>query len=149
MKVLGLDIGTTTISAVVMEDGSVLSAVTLKNDSFIDTDTFWEKIQDPIRIRNTALSAVEQILGEHPDVERIGITGQMHGIVYLDREGEAVSPLYTWQDGRGDLPHPEGGTYVSHLGHLTGYPLASGFGMVTHYVNLQLGGRCRGVFHHS
>ena len=40
----------------------------------------------------------------YPDIERIGVTGQMHGILYLDGEGNAVSPLYTWQDARGDAP---------------------------------------------
>lgn len=139
MKILGLDIGTTTVSAVVVENGKVLSALTLKNDSFIDTGNPWEKVQDPDYIRYTALSAVEQLLQEYSDVQRIGITGQMHGIVYLNRNGEPVSPLYTWQDGRGDLPCPHGGTWASHLQKLTGYPLATGFGMVTHYVNLQLG----------
>ena len=46
MKLLGLDIGTTTVSAVVVEQGKVLSALTLKNDSFIDTGKTWERVQD-------------------------------------------------------------------------------------------------------
>ena len=29
----------------------------------------------------------------------------MHGILYVDADGNAVSPLYTWQDARGSLPH--------------------------------------------
>ena len=28
---------------------------------------------------------------------------QMHGIVYVDKEGNCVSPLYTWQDARGSI----------------------------------------------
>ena len=39
------------------------------------------------------------------DIAVIGITGQMHGIVYTDCNGMAISPLYTWQDGRGNLPY--------------------------------------------
>ena len=62
MKTLGLDIGTTTISAVVAENGAVLSALTLKNDSFLPAENPWERIQDPNYIRSTALSAVEQLL---------------------------------------------------------------------------------------
>lgn len=139
MKLLGLDIGTTTISAVVLENGAVLSALTLKNSAFIDTGNPWEKVQDPAYIHAVALEAVDTLLEKHPDVKRIGITGQMHGIVYLNQDGEPVSPLYTWQDGRGDLICSDGGSYVSHLSGLTGYPLATGFGMVTHYVNQQMG----------
>lgn len=35
MKILGLDIGTTTVSAVVMEAGQVLFSLTRPNDSFL------------------------------------------------------------------------------------------------------------------
>ena len=139
MKLLGLDIGTTTVSAVVVEEGKVLSALTLKNGSFIDTGKPWEKIQDPAYIRTTALQAVRELLEQHPDVARIGITGQMHGIVYLDAAGEPVSPLYTWQDGRGDQRTESGETYAAALNRITGYAVATGYGLVTHYYNLKNG----------
>ena len=136
MKLLGLDIGTTTVSAVVVEEGNVLSSLTLKNGSFLPTENAWEKIQDPDYIRRTALQAVQELLEQHPDVERIGITGQMHGIVYLNTAGEPVSPLYIWQDGRGDQLMESGETYAAQLGRITGYSVATGYGLVTHYYNL-------------
>ena len=136
MKLLGLDIGTTTVSAVVVEDGAVLASLTLKNGSFLPTENPWEKIQDPAYIRQTALQAVQELLNKHPDVERIGITGQMHGIVYLNAAGEPVSPLYIWQDGRGDQVMVSGETYAARLGRVTGYHVATGYGLVTHYYNL-------------
>ena len=139
MKVLGLDIGTTTISAVVAADGTVLSSLTLKNGVFLQTPDPWEKIQDPSYIRATALQAVEELLTQHPDTARIGITGQMHGILYLDASGTPVSPLYIWQDGRGDQPYQNDTTYARHLSKLTGYPLATGYGLVTHWYNLKNG----------
>lgn len=139
MKILGLDIGTTTVSAVVLEEGNVLSSLTLQNGAFLPGDRPWEKIQDPACIRRTALQAVAELLAQYPDVARIGITGQMHGIVYLNRKGEPVSPLYTWQDGRGDRSMPEGDTYATRVRQITGYPVATGYGVVTHYYNLQNG----------
>ena len=139
MKTLGLDIGTTTISAVVIEDSNVLSSITLKNDSFLSTKNPWERIQDPEYIRCTALQAISAMLTEHPDVQGIGVTGQMHGIVYLDAQGAPVSPLYTWQDGRGDLPFDEQTTHATYLSQLTGYSLATGFGFVTHFYNIRNG----------
>ncbi len=139
MKILGLDIGTTTVSAVVVENKQVLSALTLKNDSFLPTDRPWEKVQDPAYICTTALQAVETLLAQHADVQRIGITGQMHGIVYLDSLGNPVSPLYTWQDGRGDQSYEDGKSYATHLSQLTGYPLATGYGLVTHFYNIKNG----------
>ena len=100
MKLLGLDIGTTTISAVVVENGRSLGRITYKNDSFIPAENSWERMQSPKYIRETALEAIKTLVKKHPDIERIGVTGQMHGIVYLDQEGTAISPLYTWQDER-------------------------------------------------
>lgn len=137
MKILGLDIGTTTISAVVVEDKTVLSSITLKNDSFLHTQYSWEKVQDPNSIRYIALQAVEYMMDKYPDVERIGVTGQMHGIVYLDNRGIPLSPLYTWQDGRGNLPYTNNMTYVEYLSHLTGYSLSTGLGFVTHFYNIK------------
>ena len=50
----------------------------------------------------------------------------MHGILYVNAQGEAVSPLYTWQDTRGD-----------DVRERLGVP--SGYGMATH-VHLQEAG---------
>lgn len=136
MKILGIDIGTTTISAAVVEDGRSLGKVTRQNDSFISAEHSWERIQSPEYIRKTAFDIVKTLIAEHPDVERIGVTGQMHGIVYLDGEGTAVSPLYTWQDERGNQPYKGGQTYVQYLCRTSGYPLASGYGLVTHFYNM-------------
>ena len=139
MKVLGIDIGTTTVSAVVYEEGQgVLAAKTVKNDSFLPGES-WEKIQNPRVIFETAMGSVREMLAAHPDVQAIGVTGQMHGIVYLDASGDPVSPLYIWQDGRGDLPYDETGTWAAHLSAVTGYEVATGYGMVTHYYNLHHG----------
>lgn len=139
MKVLGLDIGTTTVSAVVVENGQVLASLTRPNGSFIASTKSWEKVQDPAYIRATALGAVEELYRAFSDIGRIGVTGQMHGIVYLDERGEPVSPLYTWQDGRGDEQTETGETYVAHLMRRTGYAVATGYGLVTHYYNLKNG----------
>lgn len=135
MKTLGLDIGTTSISAVVLGPGNqVLATRTVKNTAFLPGES-WERIQDPGILRSTAWEVVTQLLESHPDIAALGLTGQMHGIVYLDGAGNCVSPLYTWQDGRGDLPHPQGGTWASHMRVLTGYPMATGYGLTTHYYN--------------
>ncbi len=139
MKVLGLDIGTTTVSAVVVENGEVLKSLTRANTSFIEDTTPWEKIQDPECIRKIAFGSVDELFTQYPDIERIGITGQMHGIVYLNASGRSVSPLYIWQDGRGDLPMDNGKSYAKFLTESTGYPMATGFGLTTHFYNLKNG----------
>ena len=136
MKVLGLDIGTTTVSTVVYQEGTgVLVAKTVKNDAFLEGN-HWEKLQDAHIIYECAMTSVQEMLDLHPDVDAIGVTGQMHGILYLDAQGDPVSPLYTWQDGRGDLPYDESSTWANHLSNITGFEVATGYGLVTHYYNL-------------
>ncbi len=139
MKTLGLDIGTTTISAVVYDsEAGVLTSRTIKNDSFL-TGQSWERIQDPRVIYEKSLAVVRELLDLYPDVAAIGLSGQMHGILYLDKSGEPVSPLFIWQDGRGDLPYDEHSSWAAHLSEVTGYALATGYGMVTHYYNVKNG----------
>jgi len=138
MQILGLDIGTTTVSAVVAEEtGKVFASVTRKHSGFLENTPVWERSQDPQGLLNTALSVVEELTAQH-SVERIGITGQQHGILYLDAQGNPLSPLYTWQDGRGNLPY-ETSTYAGYLTGKTGYQMASGYGLVTHFYNLKNG----------
>lgn len=139
MKILGLDIGTTTISAVVLEDNLVVTSLTRKNGSFLSEGEVWEKLQNPAYIRETALQMTGELLEAYPDVERIGVTGQMHGIVYLDQEGRAVSPLYTWQDERGTRQYEQGLTYAAYLSKVSGYELSTGYGLVTHFYNQKNG----------
>ena len=137
---IGLDIGTTSISAVAVEasSGVLLRAVTVPNGSVLFSPDGVSRLQDPARIAETALGLKESLAAEFSPVAAIGVTGQMHGILYLDRAGQAVSPLYTWQDGRGNLPYA-GSTYAAKLSAQSGYPLASGFGLVTHFINREQG----------
>lgn len=142
MKALGLDIGTTTISAVVvnMEGREIVKAYTISNGSFIETDLPWEKIQDPDKILEKAMGLLAEILEEHRDIGVIGLTGQMHGIVYLDENGKHISPLYTWQDGRGNIPaeNTSAGdkrSICEIMEEEYGVKAYSGYGLVTHLYN--------------
>ena len=137
---IGLDIGTTSISAVAAEvsSGALLRSVTVPNDGILPSPDGVSRLQDPVRIVETALGLKESLAAQFSPVAAIGVTGQMHGILYLDRAGRAVSPLYTWQDGRGNLPYGKS-TYAAHLSTRSCYPLASGFGLVTHFINREQG----------
>lgn len=137
---IGLDIGTTSISAVAADSrtGALLRSVTVPNDSALPSPDGVSRLQNPVPIAKAALALKESLSAEFSPVDAIGVTGQMHGILYLNRAGRAVSPLYTWQDGRGNLPF-EGGTYASVLSSRTGCSLASGFGLVTHFINREQG----------
>lgn len=141
MKLAGLDIGTTTISALVLDAaaGDVVGVRTEPNAAALPPDGPAGALQDPEAILAVAARALGELIDGHPDVCGIGVTGQMHGILYVDRAGRAVSPLYTWQDGRGDLPHPDGSTFAEVLSCQTGFRLSTGMGMVSHSCNVREG----------
>ena len=128
MKAVGIDIGTTSICGIVCDgtSGKILKAINRSSDAFIRGCADWEKIQSVDKIISCATDILDSLIDENVAV--IGVTGQMHGIVYTDANGNALSPLYTWQDGRGNLPYGET-TYASFLKSYTGY------GNVTDFYN--------------
>ena len=140
MSIIGLDIGTTTLSAVLLEENSPspIARRTVSHGAFLPAAPY-EKIQDAEKIAALSLEIIDSLRREGSPVSAIGLTGQMHGIVYVSAEGRAVSPLYTWQDGRGNLPLPDGRRFADALSEETGYPLASGYGSVTHAHLLRTG----------
>lgn len=132
MKAIGIDIGTTSICGVVIdaENGNLIKSVTRNSDAFIITDKSYEKIQSVDKIIEIADDILNSLITD--DVAAIGVTGQMHGIVYVDKKGNAVSPLYTWQDGRGNLKYKDT-TYAEYLNG------SSGFGCITDFYNRENG----------
>lgn len=132
MKAIGLDIGTTSICGILIdaESGELLAAKTKNSNSFLKGCASWEKIQSVDNIINIAIEIINEFI--NADVAVIGVTGQMHGIVYYNAEGKAVSPLYTWQDERGNLPYKDT-TYAEYLNSYSGY------GNVTDFYNRENG----------
>lgn len=141
MRSIGIDIGTTNISTVVLDAQSrtVVKKCTVSNGSDLQTEHPWERTQDVQEICMKVLSAVDELLDEFEDIASIGLTGQMHGIVYVDEEGSAVSPLYTWQDGRGNLPEFDGKTLCTQLLERYNVKTSTGYGLVTHLYNVKKG----------
>lgn len=132
MKAIGIDIGTTSVCGVLINaaNGCVEKSVTKNSEAFISTENEWEKIQSVDKIMATALEILDSLICD--DTAVIGVTGQMHGIVYTDSDGKAASPLYTWQDERGNLSYKDT-TYAKYLGSFTGY------GNVTDFYNVRNG----------
>ncbi len=132
--ILGIDIGTSTISIVLCRpDGVVERVWNLKNDSKLP-DQLHPYLQDPAWICEQVQSHFQRISKEY-SIERVGITCQMHGILYVDAKGQAVSPLYTWEDESGLEIAPSGRCYLDELNALAGTQLTRGiaFGCLTHF----------------
>ena len=132
---LGIDIGTTAICGIAtdIESGNTLKTISASSGSFLESKNAYERCQDADHLLTVAKSILDGLIDEFgASVSSIGITGQMHGILYFDEKGSPVSPLYSWQDKRGDLPYGST-TYAEHLGSFTGY------GNVTDFFNRENG----------
>ncbi|MBO5898266.1 MAG: hypothetical protein J6R04_04565 [Clostridia bacterium] len=125
MRALGIDIGTTktVVISLEVETGAVRVCEHVATPTLSPTFE-GEHIQDAAAIIREVKRMVDAHLTD--DVCTIGISGQMHGIVYLDDKGETVSPLYTWQDTRG-------------AAHAEALGISVGYGHATHAYNAENG----------
>jgi sedoheptulokinase len=110
----GTDIGTTTICGLVLDpaSGTILDVVREQNAFGLPSSAADESLQDPEGILAACQRILARLVRAGKQVGAIGVTGQMHGILYVGRGGRARSPLYTWQDGRGEREYAGGRTYA-------------------------------------
>ena len=101
--VLGLDVSTTATKAAVLDADGAVRAVGLAEYPYQTPRPLWSE-QDPrvwwgatVRAVGTAL-ADSRLGGE--DIEAVGLSGQMHGLVVLDERGEVLRPAILWNDQR-------------------------------------------------
>lgn len=134
MRAIGIDIGTTTASIIMMdaESGEILGSKTIAHNAFLEGHVPESKIQDAGKLYRAAEGAVIELSNEFGAPVCIGLTGQMHGMLYVDCEGEAVSPLYIWQDGCGNFKMDDGRSYAQTLRE-TGGAASTGFGLTSHF----------------
>ena len=123
---LGLDIGTTSICAVVLDTVGNIVYTTTKANDFHGQNTNGERTQDPEKIFTLCKEIYSETFKKFA-VKSVGVSGQMHGVLYVDNNGQAISPLFSWQDERGNLPF-EAATYAETLSLRSGYKMATGFG---------------------
>lgn len=141
---MGIDMGTTTISVIMIdgESGELLKSKTIPHNAFMNGELPVSRIQNPDKLMLLVQQAVGEMISECGVPDSIGMTGQMHGVLYVDKDGQAVSPLYTWQDGSGNEKMEDGRTYAQTLIETVG-AAAAGYGLTTHFY-LQKNGRLSG-----
>lgn len=133
MRTMGIDIGTTTISVILVdgESGALLGSRTIPHQAFIKGELPGNRVQDPHKLVELTKKAVCELSEEAGAPDCIGLTGQMHGVLYVNAEGQAVTPLYTWQDESGNEKTEDGRTYADTL--KTVGAAAAGYGLTTHF----------------
>lgn len=136
---VGIDIGTTTVSAVIYDINSreQVESFCAPHNSYVYSD--FRSEQDVSVIMEKTEKLLYRILDSYKNVVSIGVTGQMHGIVYVDKEGNAVSNLINWQDKRGDKTLADGKTVCQRIFDITEETVSTGYGICTHYYNVLSG----------
>jgi xylulokinase len=130
---LGIDVSTTGAKALlILEQGEVVASATEEYPlstpypqwSEQDPEDWWKGTQRAIRkvMATRGVSA--------SDIAGIGLTGQMHGLVLLDRKDEVLRPAILWNDQRTGLQCAEITRLAGGLGkllELTANPVLPGF----------------------
>lgn len=129
---VGIDIGTTAARGVGVDDtGRVIAAATAPYPLLTPRPQWTE--QDPAtwwRAAQVVLAdVVKGVSARHGRVAGIGLTGQMHGSVFLDAAGEVIRPALLWNDQRTSR---QTGWITDHVGRdrlikITGNPALTGF----------------------
>ena len=129
---VGIDIGTTTVCAYVLRlsDGVPVGIYNIRNASDLPPQFSGDKRQDANLLYDRVQRLIDALLRRYPTVCAIGFTGQMHGILCCDIDGNALTPLYTWQDQRAGIGEENA---VKTISELTGYRIAAGYGLATYY----------------
>jgi sedoheptulokinase len=133
MNIIGLDIGTTSICGVLYsKDTNKSLKVSTCNNQFIKSLP-GEYQQDADDIYSKVQSIVDELIEfSNETISAMSLSSQMHGILYVNKEGKAVTPFYTWQNQRG-LKEVDNIKLENILSKKLQYPVYSGYGIVTHY----------------
>lgn len=98
---LGVDIGTSGVKAVVVsEAGDVLATATTPL-TLQTPHPAWAE-QDPDAWWAASRASIREVVGRARGaaIAAIGLSGQMHSSVFLDREGRVIRPALLWCDAR-------------------------------------------------
>ncbi|QDT15167.1 xylulokinase [Alienimonas californiensis] len=100
---LGIDIGTSgTKTLAVRGDGTLLGSAAVEYP-LLTPRPGWSE-QDPRHWADAAVATVRQLVNDGSvdpaEVQGIGLSGQMHGSVFLDAQGEVIRPALLWNDQR-------------------------------------------------
>src|SRR5579863_342379 len=103
-KVLGIDVGTGGTRAILVnERGEILASATSDHPAISNPYPGWAE-QEPKCWWQAACKAIAECMARAgvpaKEVAAIGLSGQMHGLVLLDDQGEVLCPSIIWCDQR-------------------------------------------------
>src|SRR4029077_9193561 len=100
MSLLGLDIGTTGARAVAIDHDARILATATEDYPLATPRPGWTE-QDPEQWWAAAQAVLKKVVSALPDAPvALGLTGQMHGAVFLDAQDQVIRPAILWNDQR-------------------------------------------------
>lgn len=100
---IGIDSSTTATKALLMNERGDVLGVASSEYTYETPHPLWSE-QDPFLWWHGAIQSIREVLQktkvDPAGVKGIGLTGQMHGLVLLDEDGEVLRPAILWNDQR-------------------------------------------------
>lgn len=98
---LGIDIGTSGVKTLALREDGKVAAVSHAGYSLQNPQPLWAE-QNPQDWWNATCEALDELSQSVPlgEITAIGLSGQMHSLVVLDRAGEVLRPAILWCDQR-------------------------------------------------
>jgi xylulokinase len=126
---LGIDLGTSSVKALLLEDGHTLATASAPL-GVQRPHPGWSE-QDPEHWWQAACLCLDALRSEHPRllsaVRAIGLSGQMHGATLIDAHGQVLRPCILWDDSRSAPFCERLEAPALRLRELTGNPAMPGF----------------------
>ncbi len=100
---IGVDVGTSSVKALVVDRRGAIRATVTIALPMSTPEPGWAE-QDPDRWWTASAAAIRRVCTEAKirpaAIAAIGLSGQMHSSVFLDRTGAVIRPALLWCDGR-------------------------------------------------
>jgi xylulokinase len=98
---LGIDIGTSGAKALALTENGIIAAMAQQEYPLSTPQPLWAE-QDPYLWWNATQFCIRRVLSQVPasEITAVGLTGQMHGLVMLDKYGDVLRPAILWCDQR-------------------------------------------------
>ncbi len=100
---IGVDIGTSGTKTILIDETGQVKARALREYPLDSPRPLWSE-QNPHHWRDAAFATIREVLEKSAvspaEVRGVGLSGQMHGSVFLDADGEVIRPAILWNDQR-------------------------------------------------
>ena len=101
MNFIGIDVGTSSVKALLVDESGVVIKKATPEYDFSTPKSLWAEA-NPSDWWEATQNAIKTLLVnmDSSQIGGIGLTGQMHGMVALDKGGNVLRPCIMWNDQR-------------------------------------------------